>query len=57
MARGKYVRNLGNTPGHIQHWSSRQFEELVGSRFDVVAVQRPFPWTMVRARVKGSAAA
>ncbi|MBW3551728.1 MAG: class I SAM-dependent methyltransferase, partial [Proteobacteria bacterium] len=21
LARGKYVRALGNTPGHVQHWS------------------------------------
>lgn len=50
MARGRYLRALGNTPGHVQHWSSRRFSSLVGSRFEVVAVRRPFPWTMVRAR-------
>lgn len=52
LARGKYVSDLGNTPGHIQHWNSRSFADLVGRHFDVVSVSRPFPWTMVRARVR-----
>ena len=25
MARGAYWRDLGNTPGHINHWSKRSF--------------------------------
>lgn len=52
MARGKYLGDLGNTPGHINHWSSRRFVELVTSELDVTDVARPFPWTMVAA-VKG----
>lgn len=52
LARGKYFSALGNTPGHIQHWSSRAFRDLVAEHFEVVEVRRPFPWTMVRARVR-----
>ena len=54
MARGKYLGALGNTPGHIQHWSSRSFADLVRSRFTVRSVLRPLPWTMVAASVAGS---
>jgi SAM-dependent methyltransferase len=50
VARGKYLRALGNTPGHVQHWSTRRFAASVGARFDVTSVRRPFPWTMVAAR-------
>lgn len=50
MARGKYLRSLGNTPGHIQHWSRRGFTGLVGSRFEITDVRAPFPWTVVSAR-------
>ena len=50
MARGKYIGALGNTPGHINHWSKRGFARLVGAQFDVVDVRAPFPWTMVAAR-------
>lgn len=52
MARGKYVKDLGNTPGHINHWSSKGFRELVGRRFDVEWTASPMPWTMVRATLR-----
>jgi SAM-dependent methyltransferase len=57
MARGKYLRHLGNTPGHIQHWSRRGFVRLVNRHLEPVAVRTPFPWTMVAARslARGSA--
>lgn len=50
MARGKYLRDWGNTAGHLQHWRPAQFVELVAGYFEIVEVQRPFPWTMVLAK-------
>jgi 2-polyprenyl-3-methyl-5-hydroxy-6-metoxy-1,4-benzoquinol methylase len=50
MARGKYLTQLGNTPGHLQHWSSGAFLTLLGRYFEVVEVRRPFPWTMALCR-------
>lgn len=47
MARGRYFRDLGNTPGHINHWTYRGFTKLVGAHFDVVDRAMPLPWTMV----------
>ena len=29
MARGKYWKDLGNTPGHIQHWTKKKFCRMV----------------------------
>ncbi len=52
LARGKYVKELGNTPGHVNHWSKRGFQELVGTTFTVRQVRSPFPWTMVAAAVR-----
>ena len=49
MARGRYLGDLGNTPGHVNHWSARSFEQFVGDHFDVQANARPLPWTMLRA--------
>jgi SAM-dependent methyltransferase len=49
MARGRYLRQLGNTPGHINHWTNRGFAGLVATQFDVAATANPMPWTMVRA--------
>ena len=48
VARGKYVRDLGNTPGHIQHFSQQGLLELVTSRFFVERVKAPVPWTVLR---------
>ena len=57
MARGRYLRELGNTPGHINHWTHRGFEKLVATHFDVVDRATPLPWTMVlaTARTRGVA--
>ena len=38
LARGAYVRDWGNTPGHLNHYSRRSFLALLSRRFDVVAV-------------------
>lgn len=47
LARGRYVRDLGNTPGHIQHWTPWGFRRLVSQSFEVKAARYPLPWTMV----------
>lgn len=48
-ARGKYLAQLGNTPGHVQHFSRTGIRQLVGSRFAIIAEERPLPWTMLLA--------
>lgn len=55
MLRGKYLSHLGNTPGHLQHWSKRSFVEFVSLYFDIETVASPFPWTMVVCKKKGRA--
>jgi 2-polyprenyl-3-methyl-5-hydroxy-6-metoxy-1,4-benzoquinol methylase len=47
MARGAYLRQLGNTPGHVNHWSRRSFVALLERHGDVVQARSPFPWTML----------
>jgi 2-polyprenyl-3-methyl-5-hydroxy-6-metoxy-1,4-benzoquinol methylase len=51
MARGAYLRDLGNTPGHLNHWSKRSFTELLSRHGEVVEARSPFPWTMLLVRV------
>jgi SAM-dependent methyltransferase len=51
MARGAYWRSLGNTPGHLNHWSKRSFVELLARHGEVVEVRSPFPWTMLLVRL------
>ena len=52
LARLKYVSGLGNTPGHLNHWSSRGFRRFVGQFADVRACRKPLPWTVVLAEVR-----
>lgn len=54
IARFKYVAQLGNTPGHIQHWSRKSFLRFLSSTFDIVRVETPTPWIVVLCRAKQS---
>jgi len=51
MARGAYWSDLGNTPGHLNHWSRRSFASLLSRHGEVVEVRSPFPWTMLLVRL------
>jgi SAM-dependent methyltransferase len=51
MARGAYWPALGNTPGHLNHWSRRSFIQLLARHGQVVEVRSPFPWTMLLVRL------
>jgi 2-polyprenyl-3-methyl-5-hydroxy-6-metoxy-1,4-benzoquinol methylase len=52
LARLSYVTQLGNTPGHLSHWSKGAFERFLGGRFQVVEIRSPIPWTMALCRVQ-----
>ena len=47
MARGAHWSSWGNTPGHLNHWSSRAFRRFVSSHFEVLAMRQPLPWTVL----------
>jgi 2-polyprenyl-3-methyl-5-hydroxy-6-metoxy-1,4-benzoquinol methylase len=51
MARGAYLAQLGNTPGHLNHWSRRSFARLLSRFGQVVELRSPFPWTMLLVRL------
>ena len=51
MARGAYLKQLGNTPGHLNHWSKRSFVKLLSHHGDVIEARSPFPWTMLLVRL------
>lgn len=52
FARGKYMGHLGNTPGHINHWSVKRFKKFIGTQFRVRAVKTPLPWIVLLAEKK-----
>ena len=51
MARGAYWRSLGNTPGHLNHWTQRGIVALCAEHGEVIETRSPFPWTMVLVHV------
>jgi 2-polyprenyl-3-methyl-5-hydroxy-6-metoxy-1,4-benzoquinol methylase len=51
MARGAYWGALGNTPGHLNHWSRSSFVRLLSRHGEVSEVRSPFPWTMLLVRL------
>lgn len=46
LARGAYLRQLGNTPGHLNHFSSRDLARLLADHGEVLELRKPIPWTM-----------
>jgi len=52
VARGRYLRDLGNTPGHVQHFSRRALLDLARARLHVREVRRPLPWTVILGEVR-----
>jgi 2-polyprenyl-3-methyl-5-hydroxy-6-metoxy-1,4-benzoquinol methylase len=51
MARGAYLRDLGNTPGHVNHFTKRGFASLLTGHGELMEICSPFPWTMILVRV------
>lgn len=52
VCRGKYLKDLGNTPGHLNHWTRSGFVRLLEAYFTVLELRSPLPWTMVLCRQK-----
>jgi len=44
MARFAYLSDLGNTPGHIQHWSKSGFKRLLKKHFKNVKIKNALLW-------------
>jgi ubiquinone/menaquinone biosynthesis C-methylase UbiE len=47
IARFSYWLHLGNTPGHLNHWSRSSFIEFVSDYFRILQIRSPLPWTIV----------
>jgi len=47
VARAKYLRELGNTPGHIQHFNQKKLIKLAENYMNVRIVITPIPWIVL----------
>lgn len=53
MLRGKYLKDFGNTVGHLNHWSTGGLTRYVEQHFGkVISKRTPMPWTIVAANKK-----
>ena len=52
ILRGNYLRDLGNTPGHLNHWSKRKYISLLKKKFNILRIETPLPWIMVLCQVR-----
>ncbi|WP_395374589.1 class I SAM-dependent methyltransferase [Marinicella sp. W31] len=52
MLAGNHISEWGNTPGYINHWSVKKFEDFIGLYYQPIETLKPFPWQMVLARLK-----
>ncbi len=50
VLRGRYWPALGNTPGHVQHWSRATLIAFLRERLDIVGIRMPVPWIQVLGR-------
>jgi len=48
VSRGKYWTRLGNTPGHVNHWSGRGFVRFCERHVQVLQRRSPLPWTFLQ---------
>jgi ubiquinone/menaquinone biosynthesis C-methylase UbiE len=44
--RGKYISDFGNSPGHLQNWTSAQFEKLLKHHFSSVYLKKGNVWNI-----------
>lgn len=51
LLAGRYVRDLGNTPGHLNHWSTPSFIRFCSQVGGIRATALPPPWTVLWVRL------
>ena len=52
IARFKYLKYAGNTPGHINHWSPSKLKKLLGKYGKVIKIESSLPWIISLTEVK-----
>jgi 2-polyprenyl-3-methyl-5-hydroxy-6-metoxy-1,4-benzoquinol methylase len=57
LARGQHVRRLGNSWGHVNHWSTGAFLAMLRKHVEVMDWRTPLPWTQALCRPRSTKAA
>jgi 2-polyprenyl-3-methyl-5-hydroxy-6-metoxy-1,4-benzoquinol methylase len=48
----KNIPDLGNDPGHVNNWTTTQFENLISDHFTIIKKLKPFPWQIIICKKK-----
>ena len=52
IVRGAYWGSLGDTPGHLNHWSASSLRSLIEKNFgEVIEIRTPLPWSIILSKV------
>ena len=51
LAHGRYMRELGNTPGHVNHWTRAGFRRLLEPHGYVDHLETSPVWSLARVRL------
>lgn len=49
---GNHLKYFGNTPGHVNHWSHKEFKNLVTKYFEISEASVQFPWSVILCKPK-----
>ncbi len=49
ICRLSYLSSFGNTPDHLNHWSTSSFKRFISKKFKIIHVSKPLPWTIILA--------
>jgi SAM-dependent methyltransferase len=52
MARLKYLKNFGNTPGHVNHWGYGEFKRFLERKFVILEYIFVIPWSIALCKKK-----
>ncbi len=52
ILRLQYLKDFGNTPGHLQHWNKKSFSKMLKKYFSVTEEKVVFPWLMAYCKHK-----
>ena len=50
LARGKYLKDWGNHPEHVQRWTHADFVRFASTEFEPLHTETCFPWTIFLGR-------
>lgn len=47
ILRLKHLKNFGNTPGHLRHWSRKDFRKFISRHFKIIKTKTSLPWQII----------